>query len=481
MGYGGMGHDGALLTDSMIVVIVDPARKSLTLLSFPRDAWVPLAFDGKATTYNKINTAFALAADDTLYPGRSTRYTGGQGPGTFTMDTVSRLIGVPIRYYLALDFQGFRDMIDAVGGIDVDVPTAFAARYPANDDPTVDASWTTVRFVEGTQHLNGERAIEYARARETIDNPDEGTDFARSRRQRLIIQAFKARLFEPSGMVHLPQLLGIASKHVDTNYAIPDLAMLSQLALDWKDVSFFQTALTTDNYLEDGTGPQGTYIVVPSSPDHSWAQIRAFARRLWSDPAAGVAMSNTSIVVENDTGTPGVAGRVTEALRQMGYQVEDPTTGSTRATTEIVDQSDGKGTPAIQLLESDLALDNVAITEGTPNDAGQIVVELGADQSDLMVTPSLDRTAPFSLFGVLRFGVWSSDLTIPFVDSIAPVGTGRATPTPARGIPLTPVTTHGTPHSSPTTTVRPPVRMTPIGSSQGNALIGAPPRVKITP
>src|SRR5207302_9305510 len=142
-----------------------------------------------------------------------------------------RLLGIPIRYSLGLDFQGFREMIDAVGGIDVDVPSSFAARYPANDDPTVDASWTTVRFAAGPQHLRGERAIEYARARETIDNLDEGTDFARSRRQRLIIQAFKARLFEPGGFIHLPQLLAIAARHVATNHGVPDLPSLSQLAL----------------------------------------------------------------------------------------------------------------------------------------------------------------------------------------------------------------------------------------------------------
>jgi LCP family protein required for cell wall assembly len=284
LGYGGGGHDGAYLTDSMMVVIVDPSQKTLTLLSIPRDSWVPFSFDGTTWIYNKINTAYAFAQDPSSYPNRLDRYKGPTGPGTFASDTVSHLLGIPIRYYLALDFEGFRQMIDAVGGVDVNVPDSFAANYPANDDPSVNPGWTVVRFTKGTEHMNGERAIEFARARESIDNPSEGSDFARSNRQRIIMQAFKARLFQFGGLIHLPQLLAIAAKHVDTNYTIPDVASLSQLVVGWQDVRFFQTALTTANYLEDATGPYGAYIAVPNSPDHSWAQIQAFTRRLWNDP-----------------------------------------------------------------------------------------------------------------------------------------------------------------------------------------------------
>src|SRR5690242_2631646 len=61
LGYGGGGHDGAYLTDSIMVTIVDPEKKTLTLLSLPRDSWVPLQFDGKSSVYNKLNTAYAFA------------------------------------------------------------------------------------------------------------------------------------------------------------------------------------------------------------------------------------------------------------------------------------------------------------------------------------------------------------------------------------------------------------------------------------
>ena len=77
--------------------------------------------------------------DASMYSNRLSRYQGQTGAGVFAADTVSRVLGVPIKYYLALDFAGFRQAIDAVGGIGLDVPRAFVARYPANDDPTIGA------------------------------------------------------------------------------------------------------------------------------------------------------------------------------------------------------------------------------------------------------------------------------------------------------------------------------------------------------
>jgi LCP family protein required for cell wall assembly len=408
LGYGGGGHDGAYLTDSMMVLIVDPTKKSLTMLSLPRDSWVPMSFDGKTQIYNKVNTAYAFAMDSGLYPNRVDRYKGNQGPGTFASDTVSQLLGIPIRYYVGLDFDGFRQAIDAVGGVDVDVPDSFAAQYPINDDPSINPGWTVVRFTKGTEHMNGERAIEFARAREVIDNPSEGNDFARSRRQRIIIQAFKARLFAPGGLIHLPQLLGIGSNHVDTNYGFPDLAQLSQLVLDWKDVTFYQTALTTENYLEDATGPQGTYIAVPNSPDHSWGQIRAFARRLWNDPPAGVAMPSTVIRVANNSGRPDLANRVTAALAGMGYNVGRVTSGAPQPQTRLVDRTNGNAAGVIRQIGQDLGLGELAVANGPATDGNGNVLELdlGADAANLSVSIPADTSAPASVVGVQRFGIW---------------------------------------------------------------------------
>lgn len=458
MGYGGGGHDGAYLTDSMMLVIVDPARKSLTLLSLPRDTWIPMSFDGTSTVYNKVNTAYAFAQDSTLYTDRLARYSGAQGPGTFASETVSRLLGVPIRYYLGLDFQGFRQMIDAIGGVDVNVPDGFAARYPINDNPSINAGWMIVRFTAGAQHMNGERAIEYARARETIDNSNEGTDFARSRRQRLIMEAFKSRLLQPGGLIHLPQLLGIASQHVDTNYGVPGAAALSQLVLDWKSVKIYQTALTSANYLADATGPDCTYTLTPASANHSWEQIQQFVDRLWNDPATGVVMASTTVVVENDTGVPGMAGQLTTVLASEGYLMGNPTTGLPRATTTILDRS-ANGVPLLtNQLRKDLGFDNLTVSPEAQNNGDFVVIQLGRNDVTLHGLQPLVPVDPiYSSVGILKFGTWSSSPCAAPPPSprqvVSPV-VDRAVATP----------THFVPSAKPETPRKPDVTPVPVKS-----------------
>jgi LCP family protein required for cell wall assembly len=452
LGYGGAGHDGAYLTDSVMVVVVDPAAKSLTLLSVPRDAWVPMSLDGKTTFYNKLNTAYAFAKDSSFYPDRLPKYTGDQGAGQFAADTVSRILGIPIKYYVALDFAGFRQMVDALDGIDVDVPRGFASLYPANDDPQIDPSWTTVRFKAGMQHMNGERAIQYARAREVIDDSGEAGDFARSRRQRLIIEAFKTRFFRADGLLRLPKLLAIAAKHVDTNYDIGGAAQLGQLALEWRDVEIRQTALTLQNFLEEGTGADGAYLLVPRLPDHSWAQVRAFARRLWNDPAAGVAVSQTPITVVNSTGVGGMAGRLGENLARLGYLVAPPATGALHPETRLVDRTGGQATALARALEKDLGATFADASEPLAADgAPALLLELGSDDVNLAdATPEPDPSAPSSAFGVKAFGDWAPE------PEATPTPMPRPSPQAART-----GTAAGTPLASTSHTATPAAPRTP--------------------
>lgn len=435
LGYGGGAHDGAYLTDSIMVVVVDPAQKALTLLSLPRDLWAPMTFNGQTSVYNKLNTGYAFAKYTNLYPDRLPRYKGNQGGGTLVMDTIARLLGIPVSYYLALDFEGFREMIDLVGGIDVNIPNSFSASYPANDNPDIDPSWTVVRFRKGLEHMGGERAIEYARARETLDNIDEGSDFARSRRQRLIMEAFKERLTQPSAIVRIPQLLAAGSSHVDTNYTIPSAAQLAQLAADWNSVRFYQAALTGENYLIPATGPQGMYILVPDAPNQSWGNIRAFARRLWDDPELGDAMAGTEIVVENDTGVSGLGSKVSTVLAKLGYRVGAPTTGTTRINSGLIDRTGGQVPRLVAQLETDLGLQLPlsSVPKGTSRTG--IVFQLGSADVALanLVVPA-DPSAPSSAAGIVQAGSWAPE--VPTVVP-TPAGTPRVVGTPGTPSPQT--------------------------------------------
>src|SRR6185312_7169510 len=187
MGYGGGTHDGANLTVSMVVMSILPQNHHTSLISVPRD--LQIQYPPNSGNYTKINSVYELGSANGQHP-----IAGGDAAA----NKISLVTGLPVKYWLTIDFTGFRKLIDSIGGVDVYVPDAFTAQYPKNDDPSIDASWIKVHFDKGNQHMNGETAIRYARAREVLDNLAEGTDFARSARQQIIIKAVLSKVKQMS-------------------------------------------------------------------------------------------------------------------------------------------------------------------------------------------------------------------------------------------------------------------------------------------
>ncbi|MDE3078095.1 MAG: LCP family protein, partial [Chloroflexota bacterium] len=201
LGYGGVGHDGADLTDSIMVLSFDRKTKAAAMISVPRDIWVRIPSDGDRGGFWKLNTAYAIGLDDQSFPNKRLEFRGRQGGGNLASEVVGSILGTKIDYWVAVDFHAFKSVVDALGGVDVDVETAFTDyEYPRNDDPTIDPSWMTIHFNAGRQHMNGERAIEYARSRHSLQD---GSDFGRSRRQQRLLLAIKEKALSPEGMTKL--------------------------------------------------------------------------------------------------------------------------------------------------------------------------------------------------------------------------------------------------------------------------------------
>lgn len=179
-------------TDTVILATVFPSNDYLGMLSIPRDLWVTLP-DGSA---NRINTAHFFAEAN------------APGSGAIAaMQTVQANFGVEVHRYVRIDFAGFVRIVNAVGGIDVEVPNALRdAEYPTYDYGTM-----TVEFAAGPQHMEGERALAYARIRHG------SSDFQRAARQQQVIQAFIARLRQPSAWGRLPALLAAVNASLDTD------------------------------------------------------------------------------------------------------------------------------------------------------------------------------------------------------------------------------------------------------------------------
>src|SRR3990167_298678 len=207
LGMGGKNHPGGLLSDTMIVVSINYADKKVGMISIPRDLWVPIP----GFSHAKINQAYS--------DGENNKKTTGGG-GVLASRTVENVLGIPIHYYVSLDFEAFKKMVDTVGGIDVYVEKAINdPYYPAADMIRYDP----FSISAGEHHLDGATALKYARSRETT------SDFDRSRRQMQVMMAVREKV-TTLGILANPQkiteLINILGDHIRTNMQVSEIKAL---------------------------------------------------------------------------------------------------------------------------------------------------------------------------------------------------------------------------------------------------------------
>jgi LCP family protein required for cell wall assembly len=169
-------------SDSIMLVRTDPDRHRLTYLSIPRDLRVVIPGRGA----NKINTAFQL------------------GGAALAIRTVRTYTGLPVNHVVIVDFADFRDLIDAVGGITVNVPAKIVSnRFDCPYAPSRCSDWPGWTFEKGPQKMNGRRALVYARIRENRLNPTEN-DLSRGERQQKVVQALTGKLTSVGTLAKMP-------------------------------------------------------------------------------------------------------------------------------------------------------------------------------------------------------------------------------------------------------------------------------------
>ena len=276
LGYGGPGHDGPYLTDSMLLLSIKPVSREVVIISIPRDLVAPIpALPDQGTISARINLAYAIGVDRQSFPNVADSWRGPTGGGDLAAATVADVSGQPVDYWVAVDFKGFRQVVDALGGIDVTIPEPL-------DDPYFPAGETTayihIHFDAGRQRLNGERALVYARSRQTT------SDFDRSRRQRLMLVAIQRRIHS---LGSLPQLVGLVSAlrdNVRTNLRPVELRELAHLLAPMPQDSFRQIGLDDRNVLVRRDLPDGTYVLSPR--EGSFAALQHYLASALASPSA---------------------------------------------------------------------------------------------------------------------------------------------------------------------------------------------------
>lgn len=311
VGFGGAGHDGGYLTDSIQVVSFEPVSGQATLISVPRDLWVYIPpFAGRGGYWGKINEAYTIGMGRVDRNDFNVPYALHDQGGTLVSKVVAQVLGIPIDYWMSLDFVGFRQFIDALGGVQIDVPTAFTdTRYPNNDDASVDPSYKTVTFTCGPQRLNGERAIEYARSRYS---PQDGSDFSRSRRQQQLLKAVKEQTFRVETIPKVFSLLNAVEGHFHTSFSfteVRDLAGWAQeRARNKRPISVSSVVLETGDLFYATTSSAGAYIIVPRMGQGEYSAVHAFVRGVLAGDALSTPGTAAASPVSRDApatlGTP---------------------------------------------------------------------------------------------------------------------------------------------------------------------------------
>jgi LCP family protein required for cell wall assembly len=293
--------DDGWRTDTMVLISVDPDKQTVSMVSIPRDIYVNIPGHGK----DRLNLADNI--------GEAQHYPGG-GPALLR-DVLEDGLGLTFDRYVRIDFQGFIEMIDILGGIDVDVrcPTELWVPNMKSQD-----QYQLFRVMRpGMLHMDGELALIYCRCR--AHTPV----FDRDRRQREVLLAIRNRVLElglPGLLPRLFQLLESTSYHLQTDLQPGEMVALAQLVSQIPPHNISQS--TIDLALApEWTTPHGSWVMLPNRQHIKESMARRFELPTWEEET--LAAEGVPISVENGTTREGLAFQVADRLTSLGYHVAE--------------------------------------------------------------------------------------------------------------------------------------------------------------
>lgn len=377
---GGQGHKGENLADSIMVISIHPTTHAVALLSIPRDLYVQVPGE---EYYSKINAVHAY--------GESKK--AGSGPAVIK-EKVEEITGLPVHYYGRIDFIAFKEIVDAVGGIDITIENSF---YDY---------WHKIAFSAGTEKMDGERALAYVRAR-YIEGP-EGGDFKRAARQQQVLLALRDKIFSVNTAFDFSavnSILNSLSDNIRTDMELWELKRFYELARQINHDQVQSVVLST--------GPKGVLvgstevlggvpasILKPRTGDYS--EIHALAQNIFASPdpshvstpvpettpspspSPSAEASKPTVEVRNGTTITGLAAETATKLEAEGYTVTSIGNAATRSQAKttvyaLADDATSGAQAVAELLEAQA---DSGLPEGEAESSAQIVVILGADTDD---------------------------------------------------------------------------------------------------
>jgi len=303
LGMGGEGHQGGTLTDSMMLAYINQRAEKITLISIPRDIWVALPTVGDTQQNFKINHAYAIGIDDRKYPDKQAQYTGLGGGGMLTKYAVEKVLGLPARHFVTLDFNGFKKTVDTLRGIDVQITKKFTDKYYPikgkesdncgkndNDIASIHATlsgylleqsyecrYELVSFDLGLVHMDGETALKYARSRHS---EEDGSDFSRSNRQKAILLATRDKVFSLGFITKALPFIQSLSGSLRTDIDARTIQEYIGRAQEFRGYTVSSVSLSTDNVFDESYSSDGQYILVPKGNEDNFKGVQEYLKQL---------------------------------------------------------------------------------------------------------------------------------------------------------------------------------------------------------
>ena len=293
-------------SDTLMLVRADPGQKTISMLSFPRDLRVEIRCPGKGPYVDKINAAYSSC--------------GARG----SLETVRQLTGVPINYIITINFRGFRQLVDKLGGVWMDVDRRY---FNDHGGPT---GYAKINLEPGYQRLTGLRALDFVRYRHT------DSDIYRNARQQLFVRAFKDQIESAFSITRLPQVVKVVTSNVEVGQGggkdVSAKTVLSYGALAY--------SLPAGHVFQSRIDGLEGFADLTTAQENIDRAVREFRSPDVESPRKATAVAlgeklkqrvppprDTTVTVLNGNGVEGSASTANYLLSQRGYRMVLPPNG----------------------------------------------------------------------------------------------------------------------------------------------------------
>ncbi len=353
-------------TDTLLIAIVWYKEGQVSLISIPRDLWINIPTVGM----QRINTAFQ--SGEMGYPG------GGAG---LLKDAILQNLGIRIDHTAMVEFDGFRRIVDTLGGIDVPVACAYTdwRLIDPSYDPNNENNWWLYTVGPGQVHMDGDLALWYARSR------SKSSDFDRGRRQQEVIRTIFQKALQTDTFGKIPQLYNDLSSTVITDLGLTDMVSLAPYAVNFTNANI-RSYYIRPPYVQPWTTPGGAAVLLPQQEPLQQLMLEASTLSNFA-----VTRETINVEVQNGSQFDTMEALAASRLNYAGYQTT--TSGADRrdyANSVLVDFTPGQDSAERQTIINVLGLYSANVLSlPDPNSAVQYRVILGADYEPCFQPESL--------------------------------------------------------------------------------------------